>query len=68
MKYFLTLMSVLLLASCSVQKKHRRSQSRNYNQCWCVDPLGGAEWCCSGKAPKYMTPYKHKKGFVKAKF
>ena len=68
MKYFLTLMSVLLLASCSVQNKHRRSQSRNYNQCWCVDPLGGAEWCCSGPSPKYMTPYKHKKGFVRAKF
>ena len=69
MKYLLILMAAILLASCSVQNKHRRAQSRKYNQCWCIDPWGGAgEWCCDGPAPKYMSPYKHGWGYVKAKF
>jgi len=69
MKYFIILMLVLLLASCSIQNKHRRPQSRDYSQCWCIDPwVGAAEWCCSGNPPKYMNPYKHRKGFIKAKF
>ena len=60
---------ISLLTSCSVQNKHRRSQSNDYSQCWCIDPWdGGAEWCCPGKKPKYMSPYKHKKGYTKASF
>jgi len=52
-----------------VQNKHRRSQSNDYSQCWCIDPWdGGAEWCCPGKQPKHMAPYKHKKGYTKASF
>ena len=69
MKYFLILMAAILLASCSVQNNHRRSQSRKYNQCWCIDPwVGAGEWCCEGAPPKYMAPYRHRQGFVKAKF
>ena len=69
MKYLLIFMSAILLASCSVQTKHRRSQARHYNQCWCLDPFnGGAEWCCDGPAPKYMAPYKHSKGYIRAQF
>ena len=69
MKYLLILMAAILLASCSVQNNHRRPQSRKYNQCWCIDPWGGAgEWCCEGAPPKCMAPYKHRQGFVKAKF
>ena len=60
---------ISLLTSCSVQNHHRRSQSNDYSQCWCIDPWdGGAEWCCPGREPKYMSPYKHKKGYTKASF
>ena len=60
---------ISLLTSCSVQNKHRRSQSNDYSQCWCIDPWdGGAEWCCPGQQPKHMAPYKHKKGYTKASF
>ena len=53
-----------IMSSCSVQYKHRRSQSNDYNQCWCIDPMvGGAEWCCPGTPPKYMNPYAHGKGY-----
>mgnify|MGYP003645482392 len=69
MKYFIIIMSVFLLTSCSIQNKHRRSQSNDYSQCWCIDPwVGGAEWCCPGNPPRHMNPYRNKKGYVKAKF
>jgi len=60
---------ISMLSSCSLQNQHRRSQSNDYSQCWCIDPwVGAAEWCCPGKEPKYMAPYKHKKGYTKASF
>ena len=60
MKYFLVLMSAVLLTSCSSYKQHYRSQKKDYSQCWCIDPWdGGGEWCCDGRAPNYMAPYRH---------
>ena len=67
--FALALAASMLFMSCSPQHHYRLKQSKKYNQCWCIDPwAGGAEWCCDGDAPKYMAPYKHKKGFIKAKF
>ena len=53
-----------LFSSCSSYKQHYRSQKNDYSQCWCIDPWdGGAEWCCPGKEPGYMGPYRYKANF-----
>ena len=51
---------MVLISSCSSYKTHYQKQKRDYSQCWCIDPWdGGGEWCCNGKAPNYMAPYRH---------
>ena len=60
---------ISLLTSCSVQNKHRRSQSNDYSQCWCIDPWNGvSQGGFPQSQPKHMAPYKHKKGYTKASF
>ena len=61
MKHLIIIALAVALTSCSSVKQHYRSQKKDYSQCWCIDPWdGGGEWCCNGKAPNYMAPYRHK--------
>jgi len=43
-------------SSCSPSLKHRRIQSRDYCNCWCVQASGGTEWCCPGSPPETYEP------------